>query len=215
MKEEIKNYLDRRFSRESLATHYVRTQAEKAHISPIHVSPHIGKFLYLLTKIQGAKRILEIGTLYGYSSLWLAEALPAEGYLLTIECNPHYVKKFRETLDYLKEKRIEVRQGHALEELATLVSKREEPFDLIFIDADKENTILYFDWVLKLSRTGTVIVIDNLIPNGEQIGLASNQEALQTYAFNDYLAQHPAVEIAALPTYTLTQYDACVCARVK
>ncbi len=198
--QEIKLYLDRRFGQESTRLHLIRTQCEEEKFPPIYVPIYEGKFLYLLAKIQQARRILEIGTLGGYSTAWLAEALPPEGRLISLEINPHYAAQAREHLKVFPEKQIEIRVGHAVGALAEMKEKREEPFDFIFIDADKENNALYLDWALHLSHVGTLIVIDNLLPKGAKIGYPDHEEAKAVYAFNDYLARHPLLEVAAIPS---------------
>jgi predicted O-methyltransferase YrrM len=169
-----------------------------------------------LAKIQKPRQILEIGTLGGYSTAWLAQALLPQGRLISLEINPYHAEKAHQHLQEFKEKKIEIRTGHAVELLAQLDAAQEGPFDLIFIDADKENNALYLDWSLRLSRSGTLILIDNLIPKGKKIGYPSHEEAKVIYAFNDYLAQHPLLEIAALPTLVAEgRLDALAIAYVK
>jgi predicted O-methyltransferase YrrM len=215
--QEIKDYLDRRFGHENSLLHLIRMQSHDEKMPDIQVSIHLGRILYLLAKIQRAQQILEIGTLGGYSAAWLAQALPPEGRLLSLEINPENAAKARDHLQELKGKNIEIRVGHAVELLAQLAAALEGPFDLIFIDADKENNVLYLDWSLALSRPGTLILIDNLIPKGPKIGYPSHEEAKAIYAFNDYLAQHPLLEVAVLPTLAGSQgrLDALAIAYVK
>jgi predicted O-methyltransferase YrrM len=213
--QDVKDYLDRRFGHESPLLHFIRTQSHDEGLHDIHVPIHVGKLLYLLAKIQAASQILEIGTLGGYSAAWLAQALAPSGRLISLEINPDHAAKARQHLDGLPEKRIEIRIGHAVDLLAQLVASGEGPFDLIFIDADKANNALYLDWSLRLSRPGTLILIDNLIPKGERIGYPSHEEAEAVYAFNDYLAQHPLVETAVVPTLVSQgRLDALAIARV-
>ncbi len=200
--QDVKNYLERRFTQESALLHSIRTQSIQEQLPSIHVPMHVGKMIYLMAKIQKASQILEIGTLGGYSTAWLAQALPSDGRLISLEINSHYADKAREHLKYFEGKNIEIRLGHAVELLAQLASSNEGPFDLILIDADKENVALYLDWCINLSRDGTLILIDNLIPKGPKVGYPANEEAKAVYAFNDYLAQHPSLEIAVFPTLT-------------
>lgn len=197
---EIKDYLDRRFGRESAALYFIRAHSHDEKLPEIQISIHMGKMLYLLAKIQNPRRILEIGTLGGYSAAWLVQALPPQGRLISLEINPEHAAQAYQHFQELKEDRVEIRVGHAVELLAQLATAHEEPFDLIFIDADKENNVLYLEWSLRLSRPGTLILIDNLIPKGSKVGYPSHEEAKAIYAFNDYLVQHSALEVAAFPT---------------
>lgn len=215
--QEVKDYLDRRFSQENALLHSIRTQSQIEGLPDIHIPIHIGKFIYLLVKIQNCSRILEIGTLGGYSTAWLAEALPSHGHLISLEINPDHAAKAQLHLSSIQNKQIEIRVGHAVNLLSQLVAAQEDPFDLIFIDADKENNALYFDWSLSLSRPGTLILIDNLIPKGEKVGYPSHEEAKTVYAFNDYLAQHPSIEIAVVPSLVGLQgrLDGLAILRVK
>lgn len=215
--QEVKNYLDRRFGYETTLLHSIRTQSHDDQLPDIQIPIHLGRMLYLLAKIQQPRQILEIGTLGGYSTAWLAQALPQEGRLISLEIDPYHAQKAQENLKKLNDKQIEIRNGHAVELLAQLDKAKEGPFDLIFIDADKENNALYLDWSLRLSCSGTLILIDNLIPKGKKVGYPSHDEAKAIYDFNDYLAQHPLLEVAAFPTIARTQgrLDALAIAYVK
>ncbi len=138
-----------------------------AGLPPIAVTPSQGKLLELLARVQGARAILELGTLGGYSTIWLARALPAGGRLVTLEAEPRFAELARANIanaGYADV--VEQRVGKALETLPELVAEGAGPFDLIFVDADKANNPGYFEWSLKLSRPGTVIVVDNVVRNG-------------------------------------------------
>jgi predicted O-methyltransferase YrrM len=215
--QEVKDYFDRRFSQENALLHLIRTQSHHEGLPDIQIPIYLGKLLYLLAKIQAPHQILEIGTLGGYSTAWLAQALAPHGRLISLEINLEHAIKAREHLHALKEKNIEIRIGHAVDLLAQLAAVEKNPFDLIFIDADKENNALYLDWSLRLSRPGTLILIDNLIPKGNKVGYPANEEAKAVYAFNDYLAQHPLIETAVVPTLVGSQgrLDGLAIARVK
>ncbi len=194
--EEVKNYLNRRFGQESNELHAIRAHSLHTQLPQIHIPIYLGRILYLLAKIQRAKKILEIGTLGGYSTAWLASALPSDGHLISLELDPFHADIARKNLD----QNVKILSGHAVDLLAKLYHEKEGPFDLIFIDADKENYSLYLDWSIQLSRPGTLILIDNLIPKGNTIGTPSNEEGKALYLFNDYLAQHPRIEVGAFPT---------------
>ena len=138
-----------------------------AGLPSIDVAPNQGKLLHLLAKMQRARRILEIGTLGGYSTIWLARALPAGGKLVTLEVSPKHARVAKKNLERAGlSKRVEILLGPALESLAKLHARRAAPFDFIFIDADKENIPAYLEGSLKVSRVGTVLVIDNVVRDG-------------------------------------------------
>ncbi|RAZ71131.1 MULTISPECIES: O-methyltransferase [Mesorhizobium] len=133
----------------------------------IDVSAAQGKLLSLLVRIRGAKKVLEVGTLGGYSTIWMARGLPADGKVVTLELEPHHAKVARSNFERAGVSgKVDLRIGPALQSLAALVSENADPFDLIFIDADKPNNPNYLDWAMKLSRPGTVIVCDNVIRDG-------------------------------------------------
>ncbi|PZV35327.1 O-methyltransferase [Mesorhizobium kowhaii] len=133
----------------------------------IDVSPAQGKLLSLLARMQGARMVLEIGTLGGYSTIWLARGLPVDGKIVTLELDPHHARVARSNFERAGvSERVELRIGPALESLAALSTEDAGPFDLIFIDADKPNNPHYLSWAMRLSRPGTVIVCDNVIRDG-------------------------------------------------
>ena len=137
-----------------------------ADLPAISVSAAQGKFLHLLARIQGARRILEIGTLGGYSTIWMARALPPDGRLVTLEFDPKHADVARGNIARAGlSALVDLRVGRAIDALPGLV--KEGPFDLVFIDADKPSTTDYFNWALKLSRKGTVIVVDNVVRDGK------------------------------------------------
>jgi predicted O-methyltransferase YrrM len=179
----------------------------------IDVSPAQGKFLHLLVKIAGARHILEIGTLGGYSTVWMASALPADGRLVTLEYAPHHADVARDNIARagLME-RVEVRQGAALDLLPSVKG----PFDLIFIDADKPNNPGYLDWALKLSRPGTVIILDNVVRDGRVTDASSGDRNVQgSRAAFDFFHDHPELDTTALQTVGLKGYDGFALALVK
>ena len=175
----------------------------------IDVSPTQGKWLHLLAKIKGATRILEIGTLGGYSTIWLARALPPEGRLITLEYQPKHAAVAKENiaragLSHL----VEIRIGAAADSLAKLYAEDPTPFDLIFIDADKPNNPTYLEWALKFSRTGTLIVVDNVIRDGEVANPASTDPSITgTRTMFEMLAAESRVSATALQTVGSKGYD--------
>ena len=142
--------------------------SDAAGLPPIAVSPALGKLLALLAKATGARRILEIGTLGGYSTIWLGRALPAGGQLISLEAVDRHAEVARANVASagLSEV-VEIRVGPALEALPKLAAEQTGPFDLIFIDADKENNTAYFDWAIQLARPGSMIIVDNVVRNGK------------------------------------------------
>ncbi|RWB66328.1 MAG: O-methyltransferase [Mesorhizobium sp.] len=133
----------------------------------IDVSAAQGKLLSLLVRIRGAKTVLEVGTLGGYSTIWMARGLPADGRVVTLELDPHHARVARSNFERAGvSDKVDLRVGPALQSLAALVDENARPFDLIFIDADKPNNPNYLNWAMKLSRSGTVIVCDNVIRDG-------------------------------------------------
>ncbi|MCA1909050.1 MAG: O-methyltransferase, partial [Magnetospirillum sp.] len=138
--------------------------SRQAGLPAINVAPNQGKLLYLMARMVGARRILEIGTLAAYSTIWLARALPAGGSLVTLEADPAHAAVAQANIAMAGlDQVVELREGKALDTLPSLVG----PFDFVFIDADKTNNTAYFQWALKLSRPGTAIVVDNVVRDGK------------------------------------------------
>jgi predicted O-methyltransferase YrrM len=190
--------------------------SEAAGLDPINVAPNQGKFLHLLAKIQGAKRILEIGTLGGYSTLWLARALPSGGRLVTLEINPKNAETSKANIKRagLSEV-IEVRLGPASESLAKLAAEKGGPFDFIFIDADKPGYPEYLTWALKLSRVGTAIVLDNMVRKGEIVSAADgDSRVVGARAVYEMLSKEPRVSATAIQTVGVKGHDGFVMALV-
>jgi predicted O-methyltransferase YrrM len=139
----------------------------KQGLPAIDVSAAQGKLLSLLVRIRGAKRVLEVGTLGGYSTIWMARGLPADGKVVTLELDPHHAKVAFSNFERAGvSDKVELRTGPALQSLETLAAENAGPFDLIFIDADKPNNPNYLSWAMRLSRPGTVIICDNVVRDG-------------------------------------------------
>ncbi|HEY7727281.1 MAG TPA: O-methyltransferase [Candidatus Eisenbacteria bacterium] len=175
----------------------------------IHVSPIQGKLLMLLARIAGARNILEIGTLGGYSTIWLGRALPPGGRLVTLEADPRHAEVARANLARAGlADRVEIRLGPALETLPRLAAEGRRPFDLIFIDADKPSYPDYLAWALKLSRRGSLILADNVVRSGAVIDDQSRDPNVQgTRRFNDLLAADPRLSATAVPTVGSKGFD--------
>ncbi|KQX53140.1 MULTISPECIES: O-methyltransferase [unclassified Streptomyces] len=187
-----------------------------AGLPEIAVAPNQGKLLHLLALTQGARNILEIGTLGGYSTIWLARALPADGRLITLEYDPAHAAVARANIARAGlDKRVEVRTGAALDSLPELEAEGAGPFDLVFIDADKVNNPRYVEWALKLSRPGTVIVVDNVVRGGRITTPHPDDPAITgTRELFELVAREPRLEATALQTVGTKGYDGLLIARV-
>jgi predicted O-methyltransferase YrrM len=183
--------------------------SQHAGLPAINVAPNQGKLLALLARMQGARSILEIGTLGGYSTIWLARALPTGGRLISLEADPKHADVARANLEYAGLDHIaEVRLGRALDTLPKLFEERLGPFDLVFIDADKPNIPEYFEWSLRLTRPGSVIIVDNVIRNGAVIEAGSADANVQgVRRFNERVAATPQVSATAIQTVGSKGYD--------
>jgi predicted O-methyltransferase YrrM len=180
-----------------------------AGLPPHDVSPTQGAFLQLLARVQGARRILEIGTLGAYSTIWLARALPTGGRLVTLETDPRHAEVARENLARAGlEGTVELRVGPALDTLPRLHAESREPFDFVFIDADKPNNPGYLAWVLKLVHRGSLIVADNVVRGGAVVDPASSDPSVQGIRrFNELVAAEPRLSATALQTVGSKGYD--------
>jgi predicted O-methyltransferase YrrM len=180
-----------------------------AGLPTIDVAPHEGKLLYLLAKMRGASRILEIGTLGGYSTIWLARALPEDGTLLTLELDPKHAEVAKANIAGAGlSSKVEVRLGPALDSLSKLHADGTKPFDFIFIDADKAGYPDYLDWSLRLSQPGTVIVADNVVREGAIIEADSKDPSVQgVRRFFEQVAANPRLEATAIQTVGTKGYD--------
>ncbi len=180
-----------------------------AGLPAIDVSPLQGKFLHLLVRMTGARRVLEIGTLGGYSTICMARALPKGGRIVTLEYEPRHAGVARANLRNAGLlKRVDLRVGRALDLLPVLAAERAGPFDLIFIDADKENNPQYLDWALKLARRGTVIFVDNVVRDGKVVDAKSKDKDIQgTRRMFDRMAAEPRLSATALQNVGVKGYD--------
>jgi len=199
--ERIDRYIEDLFTPADAALLENLKDADAAGLPAINVSPNQGHLLYLLAKIAGAKRVLEIGTLGGYSTTWLARALPRGGVLITLERELKHAEVARRSLERAGLGSIvEIRVGPASGSLRDLIRSGAEPFDVIFIDADKTGYVEYLDLSLQLSHPGTIILADNVIRHGKVLDEnppdASDRGAR---AYNDAIAHHPRLESLALP----------------
>jgi predicted O-methyltransferase YrrM len=189
--------------------------SDAAGLPRIAVAPNQGKLLQLLAQTQGARRILEVGTLGGYSTIWLARALPRGGRLITLEYEPRHAEVARGNLARAGLDGIaEVRTGPALDSLAALVAEGAEPFDVVFIDADKPNNPHYLEWALRLTRPGSLIIGDNVVRGGRVVDADGGPGVQGTRRFLELLGEHPKLSATAVQTVGSKGYDGFALARV-
>ncbi|MCP9959169.1 MULTISPECIES: O-methyltransferase [Streptomyces] len=193
------------------------TASDEAGLPRIAVAPVQGKLLHLLARVQGSRTILEIGTLGGYSAIWLARALPPDGRLISLEHDPAHAEiarlnLARAGLDHVAE----VRTGAALDTLPKLEAEGAGPFDLVFVDADKKNNPRYVEWALRLTRPGSVIVVDNVVRGGRIVdeGEAADEAIRGTREMFDLVARDPRLDATAFQTVGVKGYDGMLVARV-
>jgi predicted O-methyltransferase YrrM len=204
LSQQIDSYLEDLFVPKDPVLEQALQDMEQNGLPAINVSPNEGQLLYMLAKLSGARKVLEIGTLGAYSTIWLARALPPEGRVITLEYSPKHAGVARRNLERAGlSGRVEVRVGAGLDLLPQIAQNGEGPFDLFFIDADKDNYPGYLEWAIKLSRPGSVILSDNLLRNGEVLkagtpgsGGGANEIIA---AYNRQLATDPRLESLIIP----------------
>jgi predicted O-methyltransferase YrrM len=214
---KVDRYLANALLPEDLILEEVLRSSEAADIPSIQVSALQGKLLMLLVQAQGARRILEIGTLAGYSTIWLARGLPDGGRIVTLEADAHHAQIAQSNIakaGYAN--KVELRLGRALKTLPILANERIGPFDFVFIDADKKHIPEYFDWSLKLSRPGSLIVVDNVVRDGQVVDLANREANIAGVRnFLERVGQDPRVEATAMQTVGMKGHDGFAVVRVK
>lgn len=213
----VDDYIGGLFAASDAALEAALAAADKAGLPQINVSPVQGKLLMLLARALGARKILELGTLGGYSTIWLARALPPDGKLVTLEFEVRHAEVARANIARAGfADKVDVRLGRAIETLPKLLAEGAGPFDFIFIDADKPGYADYLGWALKLSRPGTLIVADNVVRDGAVADASSQDPNVQAVRrFNELLASEPRVTATALQTVGSKGYDGFAIALVK
>ncbi|GLF93915.1 O-methyltransferase [Streptomyces yaizuensis] len=213
---EVDRYVTDLLSPDDEALAGALSAGAEAGLPAIAVAGNQGRMLQLLAKTAGARRILEIGTLGGYSTIWLARALPSGGRLISLEYNPAHAEVARASLDRAGLSSVaEVRTGAALDTLPQLAAEPGAgPFDFFFIDADKVNNPRYVEWALKLSRPGSVIVVDNVIRGGAVLNEDGDPSVRGTREMFDLVAAEPRLEATAVQTVGSKGYDGFLLARV-
>jgi len=207
--QSVDDYFGTLFIGPDAALEAALSASATAGLPAIAVSPLQGKQLYLLARAIGARSILEIGTLGGYSTIWLARAVPMGGRVVSLEVKAEHAAVAQENIARAGlADRVEIRVGPALDTLARLVRDGAGPFDLVFIDADKPPMAEYFSWSLRLSRPGTLIVADNVVRDGKVVDGASPDPFVQgVRRFNEAVAAEPRVTATAIQTVGIKGYD--------
>lgn len=205
----VEHYLTRYLVPPDPALDAALAASAAAGLPGIEVAPNHGKLLHLLARIQGARRILEIGTLGGYSTIWLARALPPDGRLVTLELESKNAEIAKANIERAGlANRVEIRVGRAIETLPKLEAERAGPFDFFFIDADKRSNPDYLHWALRLSRPGSVIIVDNVVRDGAVADAASRDPDVQgVRRFNEIVAAEPRLSATAIQTVCSKGYD--------
>ncbi|MFF3223733.1 O-methyltransferase [Nocardia suismassiliense] len=191
------------------ATTAALTANAAAELPAIDVSAPQGKFLYLLARTARARRVLEIGTLGGYSTIWLARAVGEKGQVVTLEFEPKHAEVARKNLDDAGVgERVDIRVGAALDSLPVLAEEAPDPFDLVFIDADKVNNPNYVQWALRLTRPGSVIIVDNVVRHGGLVDATSEDQAIRaSRATVELLAAEPTLDATVVQTVGSKGWD--------
>lgn len=206
---DVDRYIDARLAPSDSILDAALADAHDAGLPSISVSPSQGKLLTVLALSIRARRILEIGTLAGYSTIWMARALPDTGRIVTLEFDPKHADVARKNFARAKlSSMIEIRVGAALDTLPKLAAEKPEPFDLVFIDADKVNTPAYFDWALRMTRVGSLIIVDNVVRSGKLAATETDDVNVRgMQRFMDNLAAEKRVVASAVQTVGSKGYD--------
>ncbi|MFD0056362.1 O-methyltransferase [Streptomyces sp. NPDC005047] len=214
--EDVDAYFSSHLTPDDPALEAALRESEAAGLPPVNVTATQGKLLQLLAQIQGARTILEIGTLGGYSTIWMARALPADGRLVTLEYSARHAEVATRNLARAGlEALVDVRVGPALESLPKLADENPAPFDLVFIDADKGNNPHYLEWALKLTSTGSLVVIDNVVREGRVADPDDTADDVRgTRAAIELIGAHPRLSGTAIQTVGGKGYDGFALARV-
>lgn len=214
---EVDSSLERTVVKPEEVFSRVRRRADEAGLPRIEVSPAHGKMLGLLAEISGARRVLEVGTLAGFSTLWMARAVGPQGRVITCEFEPRHAEVARENLeDAGVADRVEIRLGATEQTLQRLIAEGQEPFDLVFLGADKAGNVRYLELALQMSRPGTVIVGDNVVRSGQILDAGSQDPDIQgIWAFLQAQGENPAVEATAVQTVGAKGWDGLSLAVVR
>ena len=211
------HYLNTHLVKEDAALTAATASIQNTNLPRMEVSPTQGKFLYMLAKMNGAKRILELGTFYGYSTIWLAKALPEDGLIITMEMTERFVNIAQNNVEHAGlSHKVKFLHGDAVHLLNGLIRDKIEPFDMIFIDAHKPSYPLFLELALKLAKPGTVIIGDNVILDGELPNQDNqNPKVTAVRQFIEALSEEETLESTALQTVGIKGYDGFTISIVK
>ena len=214
---QIDSYVEQLFVRDDPALRIVWDSMSVNRLRPINVSPNSGHLLYLIARMVGARRVLEVGTLGGYSATWLALAVGPTGRVITLEADPRHAEVARAAIGRTElANRVEIRDGDGLASMKAMIARGEAPFDVIFIDANKDGYPAYLEAGIQLAHPGTVILADNVIRNGGVIQPAAGSNDEQAiHQFNATLAVDPRLEALIVPTIGRGFVDGIAIARVR
>lgn len=206
---EVDRYIAELFVGDDPVLDQALADSAAAGLPPINVTASLGKLLHLLARLVGARRVLEVGTLGGYSTIWLARALPVGGHLDTLEIDPHHAEVAGRNLERAAlSGAVTIHLGRALDTLARLASEGVEPFDLVFIDADKQSNAEYFDWALRLTRPGSLVIVDNVVRQGAVVDAGTTDPAVAgTRRLNEAMAADRRVSVTEIQTVGSKGYD--------
>lgn len=215
--EQADQYISNLFNDEDQILKETIQSLDKEGLPQISVSSNQGKFLQILAVLCNAKKILELGTLGGYSTIWLARALPENGKLITVEYDQHHADVAQQNISKANlQNKVEIKVGKAIDILPELIKNNEGPFDMIFIDADKPPYTEYFQYALKLSRPGTLIICDNVIREGKVMDNNSTDEMVKgAQRFNEMLGKNQHVRATIIQTVGAKEHDGMAIAVVK
>lgn len=215
--EAVDHYISNLLGDEDEALIAATQSLEEAGMPAISVSPNQGRLLQILAMLCNAKNILELGTLAGYSTIWMARALPKQGRLITVEADPKHAQVAQKNIGRAGlASQVDIRVGKALDILPQLYEEKAGPFDMIFIDADKPPYAEYFQWALRLSRPGTLILADNVIREGQVLNdNPSDERVIGVQRFNNMLGASTAVTATIIQMVGVKEYDGMALAIVK
>nr|MBK9652494.1 O-methyltransferase [Bacteroidota bacterium] len=215
--KSVDEYIAFRVAKEDTALQKTSTSVREANVADISISPVQGKMLQVFAAACSAKRILELGTFFAYSTIWLARALPLNGKLISIEIDEHQTALAQKNIDNAQLSHlVELRTGKAIDIFQEMINSDEPPFDLIFVDADKPPYLEYFKLAIKLSRPGTIIICDNVIRNGAVLDEnATDEKVIGVQRLNNYLSTCNDIVATILQTVGAKEYDGMVMAVVK
>jgi predicted O-methyltransferase YrrM len=214
---EVDHYISNLLAYEDQALIQASKRIQSENIPDASISPNQGKLLQVFAMACQAKKVLELGTLGAYSTIWMAKAIPDDGKVITIECDKHHAEVAQKNIDNTGlSHKIDLRLGKALDILPSLIENKEGPFDLIFIDADKPPYTEYFKFALQLARPGSIIVCDNVIRNGQVLDADHADEKVKgVQRLNTFLASCTEVTATILQTVGVKEYDGMVVAVVN